>query len=612
MKKEARIAFVDIETNGLLYEATKLHCICWRWEGEEKVKSAVDNFEEAIQELNTADYIVGHNFCGYDFPLLEKLGYILTPPIRDTLIMARLTDPDRPEGHSLESYAGNGIEKVQNEDWSVLTENMLHRCKEDVRLTQRLYHRLQKRLDEWENPHDALAIEQEIAYYHARQVLNGVKLDVDKARELYRKISREIEELTATLVERIGYKGKPVDKPMGKEWRPFKKDGTLSVATLKYYGDQEVWGPSCRIRFETINMNSFVQVKEYLLSIGWEPDEWTYKKDKLSGRVLYRDGEPVKSSPKITESSMEKLDSELGKQLARLFILKHRVKVIYTEKKDGNLGGLIPNLRADNRVPADGHPLGTNTRRYRHRVVVNVPKAKEDIIYGYELRDLFTHEDGMILLGTDADSLEARVAGHFTAEYDGGEFAQKLLEADIHQELADALGITRQHAKTVYYGISYGAQPKKIAETLGVPLYRGQEIFDVFWETNWALAKVRDAVVSEWKTKGHILSIDGGRLYPRSEHSVMNTKFQSTGSIIVKYATILMNRRLKEEKINGLVRQVIHYHDEYTLELLNNNTIKMKAKAIAEEAWKNAGKHFNMNVEITGEAVFGHSWAQIH
>lgn len=603
----------DLEADGLLYDATKIHCICWQDENGNTFEATTDDeIRDAIELFNKTDLLVGHNICGYDVPLLEKLGYNVSTALCDTMIMSLLLDPDRPKGHSLESYAPS--EKVQNDCWGTLTENMLERCRADVEITHKLFKRFSAKMEGW-NWKEAMELEQAISYYHSQQVLNGVRIDISKARILYRKINQEIKEIEESLISRIGYSYERLEE---KVWNPFKIDGTLSKSTIKYYGGDIVVGPSCRVRFSQINLNSFPQIKEYLLSIGWKPDKWTYKIDRITKRIVYENGEPVRSSPKITESSMEKLDGELGKLLARYFILKHRSKFIYSENADGSLGGIIPHLRQGNRVPADGFPLGTNTRRYRHRVVVNTPKAKDDVIYGYEIRDLFIHDDGMILMGTDADSLEANVAGHFCHPYDGGEFAERLKTTDVHQTFADYLKenhrivISRQAAKGLFYGIQYGAQVSRIAEVIGCSQTKAKKIYDAFWVVNASLKEVRDKYVKYWKKHAYIVGIDGGKLFPRSEHTVMNTLFQSTGSIVVKRATVRMNQKVREKNLKQYVRQVIHMHDEYILEVLDVPSIKKAVQEIAEEAWRFAGEYYKLNVPITGTVAFGSSMASLY
>ena len=54
------------------------------------------------------------------------------------------------------------------------------------------------------------------------------------------------------------------------------------------------------------------------------------------------------------------------------------------------------------------------TSRVKHRTLTNVPKAAENVLLGAEMRDLFTVEEGMWFLGTDAAALENRTLASYT------------------------------------------------------------------------------------------------------------------------------------------------------------------------------------------------------
>jgi hypothetical protein len=55
---------------------------------------------------------------------------------------------------------------------------------------------------------------------------------------------------------------------------------------------------------------------------------------------------------------------------------------------------------------------------------------------------------------------------HYLARYDGGQYADILLNGDIHQVNADKIGISRKLVKTVTYAFLYGAGDEKIGHSL--------------------------------------------------------------------------------------------------------------------------------------------------
>ena len=90
--------------------------------------------------------------------------------------------------------------------------------------------------------------------------------------------------------------------------------------------------------------------------------------------------------------------------------------------------------------------LATQTGRNAHRgpnlgQVVSAPWARE----------LFVPHPGHVMVGADLEGLELRCLGHYLSPYDGGAFADVVLNGDIHQQNADRVGCTRKEVKTITY-----------------------------------------------------------------------------------------------------------------------------------------------------------------
>ena len=83
-----RLVF-DIETDGLLPDVSKVHCIVLKDLDTNEVITA--KTKKALQLLNEADEIIGHNIIKYDIPVLQKLyGFVTSAKIFDTIVAARL------------------------------------------------------------------------------------------------------------------------------------------------------------------------------------------------------------------------------------------------------------------------------------------------------------------------------------------------------------------------------------------------------------------------------------------------------------------------------------------------------------------------------------------
>ena len=98
-----------------------------------------------------------------------------------------------------------------------------------------------------------------------------------------------------------------------------------------------------------------------------------------------------------------------------------------------NTGFLSMYREVDGRVATPAIEIGASTNRYRHIGVCNIARASS--IYGKEMRSLFGCGEGMVQLGFDFSSLEARIQGHYILPFNGEDLAEQLLASkpnDIH------------------------------------------------------------------------------------------------------------------------------------------------------------------------------------
>ena len=101
--------------------------------------------DKLLLELKKYDYFVGHNILSFDAPILNKLWNFAIPvnKIRDTLVLSQLFNPDREGKHSLSALAPLvGMKKIDFDDFSEFSEEMLTYCKMDVEITGKLYNYL--------------------------------------------------------------------------------------------------------------------------------------------------------------------------------------------------------------------------------------------------------------------------------------------------------------------------------------------------------------------------------------------------------------------------------------------------------------------------------------
>lgn len=633
----------DIEADGYLRDATRIWCsvsydittgeyyYCSPEEGHLTV-------QEYLELLDKAEKIIFHGALTYDLPLLKRLyGYERNPmaSLEDTLVLSQLLNPDRqcPKGtskpHSIEAWGIRfKMPKGGHTDFTKYSPEMLEYCKRDVDIGARVWQHFQKELTS-HNWQPSRQVEYWMARIQTEQELHGVLFDQEAAYELVEELEAEIKKIDDEVLPQIPPKPKQYGSvPVNK---PFLKGGGYSKPVVSWYEDNipDIGGPFTRIEWHTINLNSDEQVKDYLLSQGWRPTQWNYKKDPITKRDMRDDrGNKLKSSPKLTEDSYASVEGKIPELVTRRNTLVHRRRQVFNITRQGELKGWLNLLREDGRIEAQGTPQATNTGRYRHRVVVNVPKADPKVLYGEQMRALFIVPDDMVMVGCDASALEARMEAHECYDFEGGvEYAHELIDGDIHAKNAKVFGTDRNGAKSPKYALTYGSQAQTLAETIGCSVAVAQQHVDNFWRANTALAGCRDSLIAEYRRNGTVVrkptqwggvrenvvggwisGLDGRKLHIRSPHALVNTKFQSGGSIIVKTATIFAYKEIKKQGVRA--HQIIHMHDEIQYECHPEDVDKLRG--ILLQSFRKAGEYWKLKVPIEAEVKTGRNWAETH
>lgn len=137
------------------------------------------------------------------------------------------------------------------------------------------------------------------------------------------------------------------------------------------------------------------------------------------------------------------------------------------------------------------------------------------------------------------------------------------------------MNVPRSEAKSINFGIIYGASWNKIKKMTGKTEIESKDIVNGFWNTAPALKDLKEASAKYWKSTDSkfVPALDGRKIFIRSEHSILNALFQSGSVIFAKYVSVLLMEKL--EKTYKLcidpfiskpqVCSMIEYHDEQGL-----------------------------------------------
>ena len=225
-----------------------------------------------------------------------------------------------------------------------------------------------------------------------------------------------------------------------------------------------------------------------------------------------------------------------------------------------------------------------------------------------------------MLVGCDADGLELRALAGYLTKYDSGKYVTAAVEGssrkgtDIHSLNQKLLGLqSRDTAKTFFYAFIYGAGNEKLGKILGTTITGGKNARMKLLNGVDGLLRLTEAVKQAYRRRGHLIGLDGRRLYVRSEHSALNTLLQSAGAILMKKALVLLDKRLQFLGLDpgNDYEFVANIHDEFQIEC-KEKYAKRFIGPQAERAITRAGEYFEFGCPLSGTFKIGRNWAETH
>ena len=609
--------------------------------------------------LHSADMLIGHGIINYDLNVLKKLhGFIRNPKtiLQDTVLFSQLLNFRRFgfRGHSLELWGeALGDHKIYFKDWSKLTFDMVVYCIQDVNLNHKVYKQVVQEFvtQRGRNPRISLSLRNEhsAALFMAESELQGWLFDKAKGLLLLKEMEFELKTTEDVIEPTMGFKLIVKDqvnlgtyegdeknllsdgtlKPYSMYFAndtfyavPVKfpkwlKNGTYTTSIAQWFGvtqesglyvDCLVEGPFTRISFVPRSLSSPIDAKVWLHSIGWEADDWNFKKDPVTFKF-------VKTSEKVSESSLQRLGT-IGQLYDRYLTTSSRANI---------LRGWLNELDENDRLHGGAMVFGTPTGRMTHKVIANIPTV--DNLWGKEIRSLFIADPGTVVIGCDSEGNQARGLCFYLKNE---EYTKLIMYGDVHtsngnqliaisQEIGEPLMTAippRAIAKKFFYAILFGAGGDKCALIVfGKRSDKGKILKQKFIEAVPGFAELSGKLEHDFKKyKGKlglskIIGLDGGLIYTDSAHKSLNYLLQRFESITVKSAIHYMVKKFEAEGI--WYKPLIIYHDETQFLVKDDPEIIKRAKEIAEEAFTEAAKEFGVMI-TNGKAKHGNNWADTH
>ena len=415
---------------------------------------------------------------------------------------------------------------------------------------------------------DWCSLEHSVAQILTQQELHGWYFNERQAFELESSLRTEMEELTGVL----------------REQHPFVAG---SLFTPKRNNRTQGYFEGCEIqRLKELNPTSRDHIAWVLTThYGWKP------------LLISSNGKPV-----VDEIVLKDIGTDIALSFLRCLELKKAIGMI-----SEGVNAWLRLVTTSNRIHHHCS-VATNTFRCSHRKP-NLAQVPAD----ERFRELFTATPGMAMVGADLAGIELRVLSHYLARYDGGRYADILLNGDIHQVNADKIGISRRAVKTVTYAFLYGSGDIRLGTSYDKQLSpnkaraKGREIRAAFIEAIDGLSELLQAVKKR-SASGSIMAIDGRKIYVDSTHKALNYLLQCSAGVIAKRWLLIADNTLKEADLSTHQLAFIHDELQYECEPKDIDDVKFTL----EHAAVRAGEYYNLRCPIAAESKSGSNWSEVH
>ena len=412
-----------------------------------------------------------------------------------------------------------------------------------------------------------VSLEHQVAQILTQQELHGWQFDEDAAWKLTSTLNSELREIEEALRRRHPFVA-------GAEFTPRRNNSTKGYEKGASFTRLTELNPTSRDHISWILQTHY----------GWKPTQMTAT------------GKPI-----VDEVILTEIGSEISTMFARCLTVTKMLGML------SNGANAWLKLSTNDRIHHHCS-VATSTHRCAHRNP-NLGQVPSDSRF----RELFIPSKNMVMVGADLSGIELRMLSHYLARFDGGRYADILINGDIHQVNADKIGISRKQVKTVTYAFLYGAGDEKIGHSYDAQLSsvqakkKGKEIRAAYVNAVAGLGDLLDAI-KKASEKGFIKSIDGRKINVDSPHKALNYLLQSGAGVVAK-RWMVINQNIMHD-IGICASQLAFIHDELQFECAPECTEDLRTSLVYSATA--AGEYYNMRVRIDAEATTGKNWSETH
>jgi DNA polymerase-1 len=512
----------------------------------------------------------------YDLHVLAQHGVHVAGVEFDTMIADWVVDPGT-RLHGLDDMAMRrlGIKKVKTEALigsgrqqvtmrAVPIEEATHYACEDADVTFRLRRVLEPELVEKGVDRVFREAEMPLLPVLVRMEAAGVRIDLDRLREISRDIDERAERAEARIHELCG------------EAFNIRSNATLGTMLFERLCLHEAAGR--RRPKKTAKGGGYATDEQTLLELA--------PYHELPGVVL-----EYRGLTKLKSTYVDALPTFVNPATGRVHTTFHQ-----TGAATGRLSSSDPNLQ-------------------------NIPIRSDE---GKAIREAFVPEPGWRFLSADYSQIELRLLAHLSGDeglreaFVSGEDIHRATAARVFKvPPAEVTPLLRSRAKAINFGVIYGMGPQRLARDTKTTLEEARTFIEDYFRTYPGVRAFLDRTVDDARRTGYVTTLLGRRRHlpelssadPRirnqAENVAMNNPLQGTAADMIKLAMIRIDARLREERLRS--RMLVQIHDELLFEAPPE-----EADALVALVREEMTAAMRLDVPIVVDVGMGANWAEAH
>ena len=175
------------------------------------------------------------------------------------------------------------------------------------------------------------------------------------------------------------------------------------------------------------------------------------------------------------------------------------------------------------------------------------------------IRDIFAPEaDEDTIVSLDYKNMEGLVSAALARQQDLIEDMNN--DVDLHQKLADIIGVDRKIAKIINHGVSYGMTAFGLANKIGCTEEEAEEFIEKYWQQRPRIRNLKQDVIQTAKAMGYVATISDFRRPTRdlTDDQIWSTFVQGSAADLFKQALTAVSKFLKTD---GSGRVLTPQHD---------------------------------------------------